>query len=415
MVDKSTGKQVKLAAAKFAGTAGYIAVGELPSEAPASQTPASQTPASQTPATTPTETPNSDAIQIVIDNVAGKAGEKVKIPVTAKNVGDGFSALQFDYDIDGDLKVGRGIKGDFACSWTIGKTEKSAQFLEGDGMNISGDGCIGKFEIEIPKDAKDGTVYNIKISNFEGAMVDSATNKQVKLESSKFEGVAGKITVGEVTPASESPSPSPAPTQKTTEPSPTAPATDAPKSDAISIEIGTVYGAAGEKVKVPVTAKNVGNGFSALQFDYDIDGDLTIGRGIKGDFGCSWTIGKTEKSAQFLEADGMNISGDGVIGKFEIEIPKDAKDGTVYNIKISNFEGAMVDSATNKQVKLDADKFTAVAGKIIVGKEAPTTEPTAENTAYDVNGDGSVNTADIIALKKYLLLVKDAKVVNGDL
>ncbi|WP_044974951.1 cohesin domain-containing protein [Ruminococcus sp. HUN007] len=392
--------------------------------APATETPTEVPTVKPTPATAqPTATtekpseepPAGDAIKIKIGEINGNAGEKVKVPVYAENVGGGFSALQFDYDIDGGLTIGRGIKGDFACSWTIGKTEKSAQFLEGDGMNISGDGCIGKFEIEIPKDAKDGTVYNIKISNFEGAMVDSATNKQVKLESSKFEGVAGKITVGEVTPASESPSPSPAPTQKTTEPSPTAPATDAPKSDAISIEIGTVYGAAGEKVKVPVTAKNVGNGFSALQFDYDIDGDLTIGRGIKGDFGCSWTIGKTEKSAQFLEADGMNISGDGVIGKFEIEIPKDAKDGTVYNIKISNFEGAMVDSATNKQVKLDADKFTAVAGKIIVGKEAPTTEPTAENTAYDVNGDGSVNTADIIALKKYLLLVKDAKVVNGDI
>ena len=62
---------------------------------------------------------------------------------------------------------------------------------------------------------------------------------------------------------------------------------------------------------------------------------MKIGRGLKGDFGCSWTIGKTEKSAQFLENEGMNITGDGVIGRLEIEIPAGTKDG-VYEVKFSN-------------------------------------------------------------------------------
>ena len=205
--------------------------------------------------------------------------------------------------------VGRGVKGDFGCSWTVGAQEKSAQFLEADGMNITQDGMIGKLEIEIPADAV--STYEIKISNFEGSRVDSSTGKQVKLENSQFKAAAGKITVygGTDDPV---PTVASSPTVKPT-------STSQSSADAVQIEIGTVEGTPGEKVKVPVYAKNVGDGFSALQFDYDITGGLKIGRGIKGDFGCSWTIGSETKSAQFLEADGMNITKDGCIGKLEIE------------------------------------------------------------------------------------------------
>jgi len=329
------------------------------------------------------ETPKGDTIQIEIGEVSGKAGEKVKVPVYAKNIGDGFSALQFDYAIDGGLTVGRGIKGDFGCSWTIGSDVKAAQFLEQDGNNITKDGLIGKLEVEIPADAKDGTVYNFKISNFEGAMVDKTTGGQVKLEADRFTAASGKITVGEEGSTSASP----------------APATDTPKGDTIQIELGSVSGDAGTKVKVPVYAKNIGDGFSALQFDYDIDGDLRVGRGIKGDFGCSWTIGSEAKAAQFLEQDGNNITKDGLIGKLEVEIPADAKDGTVYNFKISNFEGAMVDKTTGSQVKLTADKFSAAAGRITVGEAVeetpspvPTTVPT-NKTASSEQPESKTNIA----------------------
>ncbi|MBP1567016.1 MAG: hypothetical protein J6U36_00045, partial [Oscillospiraceae bacterium] len=178
---------------------------------PAETTPAETKaePAETTPAVTkaePTADPKSDAIQIQIGEATGKPGEKIKVEISAKNIGDGFSALQFDYELDDQLKVTRGIKGDFGCSWTVGSKSKSLQFLEADGMNIGKDGVIGKIEIEIPADAKNGE-YAFKISNFEGSQVDKATNKQNILKGEKFEGIAGKIivddgkTVAETTPA----------------------------------------------------------------------------------------------------------------------------------------------------------------------------------------------------------------------
>ncbi|MBQ5337232.1 MAG: hypothetical protein J6W65_07325, partial [Oscillospiraceae bacterium] len=178
---------------------------------PAETTPAETKaePAETTPAVTkaePTADPKSDAIQIQIGEATGKPGEKIKVEISAKNIGDGFSALQFDYELDDQLKVTRGIKGDFGCSWTVGSKSKSLQFLEADGMNIDKDGVIGKIEIEIPADAKNGE-YAFKISNFEGSQVDKATNKQNILKGEKFEGIAGKIivddgkTVAETTPA----------------------------------------------------------------------------------------------------------------------------------------------------------------------------------------------------------------------
>ncbi len=703
-------------------------------EAAPTATPA-VTEATATPAVTeakPTTAPSipADAIVLEVGEISGKAGEKVKIPVTAKNVGDGFSALQFDYDIEGDMKIGRGLKGDFGCSWTIGKEEKSAQFLENEGMNITGDGVIGRLEIEIPEKTKDG-VYAIKISNIEGSMVNKETGKQVKIDSEKFASVAGKIIVGDVPtveptvsataavtepttiptevtptkapalkeqevskseiegglkgpkvdagvykvekagdtvvikikvtdnndggfnalnawldvdtnifeidekafeagdvddpenedgvpynktttnvfkkkdaaenietilalfsdtenlegdtviatiplkvkagvkdgfyslpfdakgdggamsnrvitkdgerkpvvlnptflgaivqvgedeepavttpavtkaePAETTPAETKAEPAKTTpaetkaepaettpaetkaEPAETTPAvtkadpTAAPtaKSDAIQIQVGEASGKPGEKIKVEISAKNIGAGFSALQFDYELDDQFKVNRGIKGDFGCSWTVGSKSKSLQFLEADGMNITGDGVIGKIEIEIPADAKDGE-YTFKISNFEGSQVDAATNTQKILKGDSFEGIAGKIIVNKgtpapettpaetkaepaettpaetkaepaettpaetkaepaettpavtdaqvtevttpavsveptEEPTAKPTGEPTepvVGDVDDNGVVNTRDLIALKRYLLLVDKTAPANGDI
>ncbi|WP_044974948.1 cohesin domain-containing protein [Ruminococcus sp. HUN007] len=704
----------------------------------ATSTPAVTT-ATDKPTTAPTATPAADAIIIEAGEISGNAGDKVKIPVTAKNVGSGFSALQFDYDIEGNMKIGRGLKGDFGCSWTIGKTEKSAQFLENEGMNITGDGVIGRLEIEIPAGTKDG-VYEVKFSNIEGSTVDKTTGKQVKIESGKFAAVTGKIIVGDVPtveptvsataavtepttiptsvtptkapelkeqevskseiagglkgpkvdagvykvskagetvkikikvtdnndggfnalnawldvdtnifeidekafeagdvddpenedsvaynktttnvfkkkdaaenietvlalfsdtenlegdtviatiplkvkagvkdgfyslpfdakgdggamsnritenggdrkpvvlnptflgaivqvgevepavttpavtkaepaettpaetkaepakttpaetkaePAKTTPAETKAEPAKTTpaetkaEPAETTPAvtkadpTAAPtaKSDAIQIQVGEASGKPGEKIKVEISAKNIGAGFSALQFDYELDDQFKVSRGIKGDFGCSWTVGKKSKSLQFLEADGMNITKDGVIGKIEIEIPADAKDGE-YEFKLSNFEGSQVDKATNKQNILKGENFEGIAGKIIVNKGTPapettpaetkaepaettpaetkaepakttpaetkaepaettpaetkaepaettpaetkaepTTPPTVKPTdpteaaVGDVDDNGVVNTRDLIALKRYLLLADKTAPVNGD-
>ena len=148
-----------------------------------------------------------DEIIIEIGEVTGEAGTKVKLPVYAKNVGIGLSALQFDYEMESSFKITRGLKGDFACSWTIGKAERSVQFLEGDGMNVS-DGKIGRLEIDIPADTPDG-VYEVSAYNFEGSRVSEDGGKQEKIEASAFTGVSGKIIIGSGESGNNDPEPSP--------------------------------------------------------------------------------------------------------------------------------------------------------------------------------------------------------------
>ncbi len=362
-----------------------------------------------------TEAPKADGIQIEIGTLSGvKAGDKIKLPVYARNVGDGFSALQFDYELSDKFEINRGIKGDLEGTWTVGQTEPSLQFLEKDGMNISGDGLIGKLEIFVADDTPDGE-YEFKISNFSGAMV-GADKKQIKLEGDKFSGITGKIIVGEVVtteapaettvkpdetdvPAETTvkPDETNAPAETTVKPDETkapevttakpaetekpAETTAAdPKTEAIQIEFGEVEGKPGELVKIDLYAKNVGNGFSTLQFKYDLDETFVINRGIRGEFEGNWTVGKKERAVQFLEKDGMNITGDGLIAKFEIQIPEDAKEGE-YVIKPVSFEGSAVDSATGKQKILTDAAFTGVAGKIVVKSDSVvTTESPAETT-----------------------------------
>ena len=147
-----------------------------------------------------------DEIIIEIGEVTGEAGTKVKLPVYAKNVGIGLSALQFDYEMDSSFRITRGLKGDFACSWTIGKSERSVQFLEGDGMNVS-DGKIGRLEVDIPADTPDG-VYEVSGYNFEGARLGES-GKQEKLDASAFTGVSGKIIIGSGESGNNDPEPSP--------------------------------------------------------------------------------------------------------------------------------------------------------------------------------------------------------------
>jgi len=311
------------------------------------------------------------------------------------------------------------------------------------------------------------------------------TPAETKAEPAKTTPAETKAEPAETTPAETKAEPAET-TPAVTKADPTAAPTA--KSDAIQIEVGEVTGKPGEKVKLNISAKNVGAGFSALQFDYELDDQFKVNRGIKGDFGCSWTLGSKSKSLQFLEADGMNITGDGVIGKIEIEIPADAKNGE-FAFKISNFEGSQVDAATNTQKILKGDSFEGIAGKIIVndGKTAeetkaepaettpaetkaepanttpeetkaepanttpaetkaepaettpaetkaepaettpavsvePTEEPTAKPTGEptepvtgDVDDNGVVNTRDLIALKRYLLLVDKTAPANGDI
>ncbi len=144
--------------------------------------------------------------------------------------------------------------------------------------------------------------------------------------------------------------------------------------DVITLEIGEVTGEAGTKVKLPVFAKNIGHGFSAVQFDYNMDDSFKVTRVLKGDVSGSWTVGRTGRTLQFLESDGMNITSEGKIGRIEIEIPAGTPDG-VYEVSISVFQGSCVDTDNNKQVKIPAENFNTVSGKIIIGNGGSGNDP----------------------------------------
>ena len=588
--------------------------------------------ASTTPTTSPTTNPPStDAITIELGEATLKDNEDgsktATVPIYAKNIGNGISTVQFNYEMDSSFTVDRVNKGDFECQWTPGTETKTLQFLTGDGCNIAKEGIIGKIKITIPAGTADGT-YPIKMSNFEGSTYDKAADKQIPLENNAFSPVNGKIVIGEggeVTPTDKPETPTTTPTTTPTS-VPTALPTDAPVPGdpmeqpggdsevpggikALKIDAGTYKVKAGDEFKlkvkvtdnaegfntlltmldfdndvfevgghiagdeddpenedsdiynsafefnletkdaaksklitlmssssnvkgdlvfftltvkvkegvkdgyyaipfdivgdgadkakanrivtqdgervpiilnptylgavvqvgeptttpttrptetpteptteptsvptvnptenpsvskavtielgeatlkdnedgtktatVPIYAKNIGNGISTVQFDYDMDPGFTVDRVNKGDFECQWTPGTENRTLQFLTGDGCNIAKEGIIGKVKIIIPAGTADGT-YPIKISNFSGSTYDKAADRQIPLEDKDFAGVDGVIVIGNGS--TPGTPDDLDYDVNGDGSVTTADIVKLKQYLLLVVDKSAVPG--
>ena len=166
-----------------------------------------------------------DEIIIELGEVTGEAGTKVKLPVYAKNIGTGFSALQFECEMESSFKITRGLKGDFGCTWTISSDGHTVQFLEADGMNVS-EGRIGRLEIDIPAGTPDG-VYEITGFKFEGSRV-AESGKQEKLDSDSFSGVSGKIIIGDGESGNNDPEPSPSPSP---EASPSDEASPSPSAD----------------------------------------------------------------------------------------------------------------------------------------------------------------------------------------
>ena len=141
-----------------------------------------------------------------------------------------------------------------------------------------------------------------------------------------------------------------------------------------------------------------------------MDPSFTVDRVNKGDFECQWTPGTENRTLQFLTGDGCNIAKEGIIGKIKIIIPAGTADGT-YPIKISNFSGSTYDKAADRQIPLEDKGVGGGDGVIVIGNGS--TPGTPDDLDYDVNGDGSVTTADIVKLKQYLLLVVDKSAVPG--
>ncbi|MBE6853653.1 MAG: hypothetical protein E7505_09335, partial [Ruminococcus sp.] len=226
-----------------------------------------------------------------------------------------------------------------------------------------------------------------------------------------------------------------------------------PIGDAIQFVVGEASGKAGETVTVPLSIKD-NTGIAAAQFTYEIDGGLKITRVNKGDLGGSWTHSDKTNGLQFLSSDGENVTDDGVLGKLRVEIPEGTPDG-IYYIKLSGFEATSYDPAYDIHKMIDPSQLVGVAGKIVVGNPVETTEPkvteppvttepkvteppvttepkvteppvTTEpkvteppvtDPSYgDVDGNGAVNSRDLLKLKQYILLAVDKSAVpNGDL
>ena len=344
-VDSATGKQVKLDDSQFKAVAGKITVeGGTVSPQPTKPTDEPTAITTSTPGQTYNEQP------VTKTEIAGalegptvdagtykvKAGETFKVKLKATNNKDGFNALNSWLDVDTDVFEIVGMEGgdiddpenDDSLAFsnvTLNQFHKdnapanvtTILALYSDTNNLTGDAVIATITLKV----KEGTADNNYVLTFDakgdgGAMANRVVTKDGErapvVINPTFKGAL--IQVGEG--AAPTATPTTVPTVKPTV-DPTVTPTQTPVAGDIQIELGEIEGKPGEKVKVPVYAKNVGEGFSALQFDYDITDGLKIGRGIKGDFGCSWTIGTKGKSAQFLEADGMNITKDGCIGKLD--------------------------------------------------------------------------------------------------
>ncbi|MBE6853312.1 MAG: hypothetical protein E7505_07520, partial [Ruminococcus sp.] len=305
--------------------------------------------------------PSADAIQFVVGEIAGNAGETVTVPISIKN-NTGIAAAQFTYKLDGGLKISRVNKGELGGSWTHSEPTNGLQFLTSDGENVTDDDVLGKLRVEIPEGTPDGTYY-ITLSDFEATSYDPATDKHTMIETSKLAGVVGKVVVGNPTDTTPEPVDTTKPADTTPKPVDTTkpadtPNVNPPSADAIQFVVGEIAGNAGETVTVPLSVKN-NTGIAAAQFTYKLDGGLKISRVNKGELGGSWTHSEPTNGLQFLTSDGENVTDDDVLGKLRIEIPEGTPDGTYY-ITLSDFEATSYDPATDKHTMIETSKLAGV-------------------------------------------------------
>jgi len=336
---------------------------------------------STTPTSAPTSsTPVGNGIQIVpMEAKVSKGGEEAEVVISAKNVGSGFSAVQFSYELPSGFVVtdGTSEKG----KWTLGQSEKAAQFLEKNGNNIASDCELGELYVKVPEGTAEGA-YPIKLSNFKGSKYDESVKKQVSLTSDAFSTVVGYIIVGNAsapTTPTVKPTSAATPTKTPTNP-PVDPTSSTPVGDGINVSFKDAKVKAGEEAEISVMVSNAAAGFSAVQFSYDMDASFKITDAIS-DLG-KWTVGKEERAAQFLEKNGNNITKDGELGTIYVEVPAGTPDGK-YPVKLTNFKGSKYDESVKKQVTLGSDAFGTTVGYIIVGDVAdadPTSTPAPTST-----------------------------------
>ncbi len=165
-----------------------------------------------------------------------------------------------------------------------------------------------------------------------------------------------------------------------------------PKSEDGSIIVSTAKARAGSNVTVDISLKdNPGVGAITLAIDYDTDKLELVSSEDGGLTG--WLV---EKKAVWTSA-GADSSYNGVILSLTFKVKEGVEDGTIP-VTVSYSSG---DICNNEEKTLYP---SVVAGGVTVFSVLP----------GDINGDGLVNSLDLIRLKKYI--ADDATVIvgNGD-
>ncbi|MDO5149562.1 MAG: cohesin domain-containing protein, partial [Oscillospiraceae bacterium] len=301
-----------------------------------------------TPTTQPTTPGQTETLTGKVADASGKNGETIKTTLTVS--GASVAGIQTALDFDSSALE---LTGASASGWTV----------EVNGSEIAAvaepyqDNSTAAITLEF-KAKKEGS-HKVGVKSLTGASKESEKEYNGT-------GTAGTITVSA---ASVTPSDPPS------------------VGEAVVIELGEATlkdnDDGSKTATVPIYAKNIGNGISTVQFNYDMDSSFTVDRVNKGDFECQWTPGTESKTLQFLTGDGCNIPKEGVIGKIKITIPAGTADGT-YPIKISGFEGSTYDVAADRQIPLEDKDFSGVDGVIVIGNGGavtPTEEPTKDPTS----------------------------------
>lgn len=406
-------------------------------QVPAETTTTVTSPAAVTPPPTANPTaapvPAENKIQIKLSDAKVKAGQEAEISVEALNVGAGFSAVQFNYEMDSRFTLTDGVSE--LGKWTLGTTEKAAQFLEKNGNNIKTDGSFGELYIKIPAGTPAGK-YPVKISGFKGSVFDETVRKQRALTDDNFVSEVAYITVVEDVTVEI-----------------TLPTDKEPLSPGISqsIQIGnpvTLTGDADIKIDVPVQklaytedkkqiemkvnlsdydASKAGFNFAGFAFDlpegFSIAGVKSSVSAVPVIYNSESDYSSTEKSyfetivksakfgtnckcIKFESIDTSKLSGSDELFTVVINVPDKAE--FVNNIGVAaafgNVTGSTDNGITITPIITKAGPYTVCNTKIYTGLRG------------DVNLDNVVNLFDATTIQKELLsLQADEESILADL
>ncbi len=170
---------------------------------------------------------------------------------------------------------------------------------------------------------------------------------------------------------------------------------------AFDIAIGSVEGAAGETVVVPVTA-NANAGIQSFQFELAYDAALTLVNVEDTKVFDGMLINKDANPIVIQDAQSditSNSTATGVFANVSFTIPADAAEGTVYEITGTPAASSCIDCDFNEietAIAAGSIKVVAKADPTEPSKEEPTdpTQPSEEPTEPTQPSEAPVNPTD---------------------